>query len=79
MKREEALRYANEAGLTSMLETPRIPYPDWASRILRLVELVEQHKENHETIRQDTDHRLRDTLVEQELHPDEDNNGGVHT
>jgi hypothetical protein len=56
LKREEALRYANEAGLTSMLETPRIPYPDWASRILRLVDLVEQHKENHETIRQDTDH-----------------------
>lgn len=57
MKREEALRYANEAGLTSMLETPRIPYPDWASRILRLVELVEQHKENHERpLRPDTDH-----------------------
>ena len=43
MKRDEALRYANEAGLTSMLETPRIPYTDWANRILRLVELVEQH------------------------------------
>ena len=55
MKRDEALRYAKEAGLTSVLETPRIPYTDWASRILRLVELVEQHKENHETIRQDTD------------------------
>ena len=55
MKREEALRYANEAGLNSILETPRIPYTDWANRILRLVELVEQHKEKHETIRQDTD------------------------
>ena len=54
MKREEALRYANEAGLTSMLETPRIPYPDWASRILRLVELVEQHKEQHAAIRPDS-------------------------
>ena len=43
MKRDEALRYANEAGLTSMLETPRIPYTDWVNRILRLVELVEQH------------------------------------
>ena len=43
VKRDEALRYANEAGLTSMLETPRIPYTDWANRILRLVELVEQH------------------------------------
>lgn len=56
MKREEALRYANEAGLTSMLETPRIPYPDWASRILRLVELVEQHKEQHAAIRPDIEH-----------------------
>jgi hypothetical protein len=46
MKRDEALRYANEAGLTSMLETPRIPYTDWANRILRLVELVEQHNES---------------------------------
>jgi hypothetical protein len=45
MKRDEALRYANEAGLTSMLETPRIPYTDWVNRILRLVELVEQHNE----------------------------------
>jgi hypothetical protein len=26
-----------------MLETPRIPYTDWVNRILRLVELVEQH------------------------------------
>ena len=57
MKREEALRYANEAGLTSMLETPRIPYTDWANRILRLVELVEQHKENHERpLRPDIEH-----------------------
>ena len=57
MKREEALRYANEAGLTSMLETPRIPYTDWANRILRLVELVEQHKENHERpLRPDSSH-----------------------
>ena len=57
MKREEALRYANEAGLTSMLETPRILYPDWANRILRLVELVEQHKENHERpLRPDSEH-----------------------
>ena len=56
MKRDEALRYAKEAGLTSVLETPRIPYTDWANRILRLVELVEQHKEQHAAIRPDSEH-----------------------
>jgi hypothetical protein len=46
MKREDVLRFANESGLTCVLNADRISYTDWANRMINFAQLAaEQERE----------------------------------
>jgi hypothetical protein len=46
MKREDVLRFANESGLTCVLNAERISYTDWANRMINFAQLAaEQERE----------------------------------
>ena len=44
MKLEDVLRFANESGLTCVLNADRISYTDWANRMINFAQLVEEQE-----------------------------------